>query len=386
MQAVTLPARRSHTYRRAQRLGALGLAPVIALLISGCDVRRETPANAELVPNSVELVRRAAADNAVQLTDFGQAWLAAGVNETEQAEMQRLVADSNAHLASLGGVYVSGLAPNDADVVDESASSPVVVGSWAPLISTLNQAAAQNFLAANADPDGNKARLLASIGTSQALTAQRLANLAGMADYDPVSELILAGWDGGMHDGIVDDVADLGEPTGGEATGITVADFQAIVKSEDAARYAFEVAAARNEGDLRTALRQRARIHGDRGQAWAVLGQIAETDQDPRLVAYSIPAELTPAELVLFVEKELTLRWASLIAAAAPDARGPLIEALLASQLTVAQWGGGIATFPGMPDIGDQFGGSPLQPDQPRIPYEWAAELEEIPDGGPTGD
>jgi hypothetical protein len=209
-----------------------------------------------------------------------------------------------------------------------------------------------------------------------------LAAENGIEGYDPVALLGITLGPG--SDLLNHDVGELGLPAGDEATGITVADFQAIVKSEDAARYAFEVYAARAEGELRTALRQRARVHGQRAQAWAVLGQIAETDQDPRLVAYQVPFELSPAELVLYIEKGLSDRWAALIAASAPGAREPLISALLASQFTVATWGGAFHTFPGIPELEGQFGATTELADNPRIPYEWAAELEEPEPPTPT--
>lgn len=379
-----------------------GLVLAGSIVLTGCaNVRAETPPPREPVPDAVELVRRTAADNAVTVATLASNILAAQISaesEPGPAELQRIDDDAAAHLAALGGVYVSGL-PDDA-AAQTSAGEPVetVMGGYLPLIQLLNQSAARNLNAAATDSNGDKARLLASIGTSQALAAARLAGIQGMPDYEPISQLISSGWLGGavageVGDGAGDDAGDgdavigagggghdvgeLGAPEGTEATGITVADFQAIVKSEDAARYAFEVFAARSEGDLRTALRQRARVHGARAQAWAVLGQIAETDQDPRLVAYQVPFELSPAELVLYTEKGLSDRWAALIAAAAPGAREPLIEALLASQFTVAAWGGAIATFPGIPELEGQFGAATDLADTPRIPYEWAAELEE---------
>jgi len=404
INSPTLPATRLRAYRRALRAGAIGharstapltglvIALFMAVALTGCDVRLETPPPTEPVPDAIELVRRTAADDALRLSEL--ATITPLATADNQAWFTRLAGDSQAHLAALGGVYESGIAVGpEADLGAEHEVEPtgelmpadsLTFDSWDSAISSLNAAAARNLNAAAVEADGAKARLLASIGTSQVLAAARLATLAGWADYDPISALVAAGWADESADSGTDPAEHLGEPEGDEATGITVADFQAIVQSEDAARYAFEVYAARSEGDLRAALRQRARVHGARAEAWAQLGQLAETDQDPRLVAYQIPEGLSPAELVLFFEKELTTRWAALIAAAAPGARGPLIEALLASQLTVAQWGGAVATFPGMPELTDQFGSLPLEPDQPTIPYEWAAQLEEVPEGPVT--
>ena len=389
--AHTLPASRP-LLRPARRFIALSLAPLLAISLAGCDVRLETPPHAEREPDAVELVRAAAADDAAHIAD--QAYLSANLSSNSffADQLSRVHDEAAAHLAALGGIYVSGLDDDDAaagpDAAAEGASDGAVYSGPAAFVNTLNQAAARNLNAANVDANGDKARLLASIGVSQALAAHRIHLLnvpegeTWSDDYDPVAELVLAGWTGGTHDGVIDEVAELGEPAGDEATGLTVADFQAIVQSEDAARYAFEVAAARTEGDARAAFRQRARVHGARAQAWAVLGLIAETDQDPRLVAYQVPIDMPMAELVLSIEQGLSNRWAALIAAAAPGTRGPLIEAFLASQLSVELWGGGIATFPGMPELAGQFGAPVTPPDQPRIPYEWAAGL---PEEEPTG-
>jgi hypothetical protein len=369
------PARRTFSRRRFGRCAAFSLASLLALSLSGCDVRLETPPPLEPVPDAIEQVRRTAADDAEQIAQLSAVAALAEVPDAVREELMRINSDARAHLASVGGIYVSGLpspvglsdyASEEIDSLPQHATVPEV-------IEALNQAAARNLASAVNDSNGEKARLFASLALSQGLAAERLAALVEVENPDPIS----------IWYGVASDV-DFGSPDGDEATGITVSDFQAIVKSEDAARYAFEVTAARSEGDMRAAFRQRARVHGARAQAWAELGQIAETDQDPRLVAYQIPFELSPAELVLFVEKELSLRWAALIAAAAPGAREPFIEALLASQLSMIQWGGAVSTFPGMPELEGSFGSIPTAPDVPRIPYEWAAQLPEEPHDGPT--
>ena len=376
---ATLPAPPRRSYRAAprfcapllcRRFTASGLLLATALLFAGCDVRLETPPPAEPVPDAIELVRRTVAADAERIAQLSAIAAVGEESEAVREELLRINADARAHLASVGGIYVSGLSLPD-DNVEAEAALPQNA-TVAEVLSELNRAAHNNISNAVGDPNGNKARLFASIGISQGLAAERLAAASGVENPDPITN-----WYG------LEGEAELGSPDGHEATGITVADFQAIVKSEDAARYAFEVAAARSEGDLRAAFRHRARLHGARAQAWAALGQIAETDQDPRLVAYQIPLDIPPAELVLLIENGLSLRWAALIAAAAPGARSPLVEALVASQQTVAQWGGSVAAFPGIPELEGSFGSAATAPDAPRIPYEWAAELPEEPHEGP---
>jgi len=366
--SATLPATRAHAYSLARRFGAVGLTALMTLGATGCEVRLETPPPTEPTPDAVEQVRRSAVADTIQIAELSNQLAASEVSAEVRAELERIAADSGAQVAALGGIYVSGLEeltgddealPDEPVAITEPASVP-------SLVSALNDAAARNFEAADADENGEMARLLAVIGVNQGLAAWRLAQATGPEPEDPLIRFF----------GTDDEVA-LAEALEAGTTGITVADFQAIVKSEDAARYAFEVTAARNADELRAALRWRARVHAARATAWAQLGLIAQTDQDPRLVAYQIPEGLSPAELVLYIETGLSNRWGALIAEAAPGARTWLIENLMASQLQVALWGGATGTFPGMPEIGDQFGGAPLLPDQPRIPYEWAAELPE---------
>jgi hypothetical protein len=223
-------------------------------------------------------------------------------------------------------------------------------------------AASENRLVANEVAEGSLARLLASIGASQAVAAAELRfQMEGdTALVDPGLNLPLGTFPGETL-----------------PAGISISEFQAAVSSDDAARFAYEVAAARNEGDIRAMMRELARMHGRRGQVWAELGNLAGTDQDPRQVAYQVPEGLTPAELVLYVETELSLLWSSLIASAAQSTRQSLIDLFLETRLMTRQWGGTPVTFPGMPEIETEFGGAPDLPNNPRIPTIWIPTIED---------
>jgi len=362
--------------------GFVGLL-VITLALAGCaDLRLETPPPTEPEPDAVELVRRATVDDALAVADCASlAKQATGVSAGEVAELNRIAADAQAYVAALGGIYDSGLEPiglpeyggdNDASaeaIMDGGARESCSV---ADVIGELVAAASANQVNADAAESGDKARLLGSIATAQQVAALRLGRVAGGLDVttDGVVGQDVMDQDVADHEVADHEVADQEDQDAAPA-GLTVADYQAIVAGEDAARYALEVTAARLRGaDLageRAIIRAIAREHGARALYWAELGQIADTAQDPRQVAYVVPAG-EPAELVLQFTSDLAELYATLLSRAAPGTRLALINALVQATLMREEWGGWVATFPGAPDITALFPGAAPAADAPAFP------------------
>ncbi|MCL1801982.1 MAG: ferritin-like domain-containing protein [Promicromonosporaceae bacterium] len=387
--AFTLPGRRPGGRALASRLRAgarAGLAACCALvllvLLGGCtDLRLDTAPPTEPIPDAFELVRRTAVDDVLFLIARAESALSGDLDEPIRVELERVIADAQAHYAALGGTYVSGLELEagegvaageggeagggavGAGVVPAPGADPaanlVEAATWPQVAESLFAAGLVNRVTANEVPSGDVARLLAAIGTNQTIHAITLWELGGNYTAQYL---------------IPENPTEIVDPAG-----VTVSDFQAIIKSEDAARFAFEVAAARNEGDVRAMLLLLSREHGERAAYWALASHVTGTDQDPRLVAYQVPAGMTASELVMFLEVGISEIWADLIPVAAAGTRTLVIEEFLATTVTAHQWGAAPATFPGMPEIETMFGGAPAMPDEPRLPPMWAEMVEEDP-------
>ncbi|WP_139123061.1 DUF4439 domain-containing protein, partial [Cellulosimicrobium cellulans] len=74
------------------------------------------------------------------------------------------------------------------------------------------------------------------------------------------------------------------------------------------------------------------------------------TDQDPRRVAYDVPADEDTAALARRLEAELAQSYASLVATAAPASREALLALLTNSWQAALAWGAAPVAFPGLPE------------------------------------
>ncbi|MCL1870715.1 MAG: DUF4439 domain-containing protein [Promicromonosporaceae bacterium] len=340
--------------RRTSRLLA-GLVAVLLLgVLSGCGLRLETAPPTEPVPDATELLRRTAVTDAL-----GVATLADAARQTKgeasavTTELERVSKDSHAQAEALGGPYVSGL-PSDPSVLPKP-----VHATPAEVVRALVDAAGRSRTAASTTTDGDLARLVASIGASQTVSATRLATAAGLeapkavpvavpppgaATASPSPEPT-----GSPTPGAVATTAPGDEPTVPPA-GLTASDYQALVVAEDGARYGLEVWAARSSGAERERLLARSVVHGTRAQAWAELARIADTDQDPRRIAYVLPPGKDAKALVQAIEEGLATDYASLVGTTEAGTRGVLVDLLVDAALTRNAWGGVPLTFPGLPE------------------------------------
>lgn len=346
------PARRP---RRPRARVALVAALLVGVL-GGCGVRLETPPPSEPVPDALEQVRRTAVADALGVAELATtAQQAAGLPEPVGTELARVAADAHAQADALGGPYDSGL---DADVDVEPTASPDVSpppAAPADVVDALSDAAGRNRTAATTTSSGDLARLLASIGAAQTVSATRLAALAQVPGPEPVVPVMpRPGAEPATPTPGTSPTAVATTAPGDEGavlpSGLSAADFRALVVSEDGARYALEVRAARAGGDERARLVERSRTHGDRAQAWAELGGIAGTAQDPRRVAYVIPRADDDATLVRTISTGLATDYASLVGTTAPTTRGLLVDLLIESALTLDAWGAPPLAFPGLPE------------------------------------
>lgn len=356
-------ARRTRPAARAGRLLAVVTVLATGVLAAGCGVRLDTPPPTEPSPDTVEVLRSGAVDDALAVAALVADVTPRVTDPAALAVLGEAAAFAEQHVDALGGVYDSGLedpAEPEGDVAGEAGTDAPGTGTAAPgadgttsdpgttgtstdaagtpapgtattddVVTALVGAAGRTGAAADASPDARLARLLASVAASEHVSAQRLAAAtgstaaAGLADPPPVDEA---------------------------PGGVGAADLTTLVEAEDAAGYGYEVRAAQSEGDVRTAAVARAAQHRARAQGWALAAGTDGTPQDPRRVAYALPDGTDTAALARQVESGLAQTYASLVAAAAPTSRTEAVALLADAWASAVAWGEAPVAFPGLPE------------------------------------
>lgn len=367
-------------HRYGRRRAALAAALLVALVTTGCGVRLESPPVAEPVPDSLEVVRRTAVSDALLVAERAEGALEQVPRGRERlvAELTRIVVDSESQAAELGGEYDSGLATDDPAGTPEAsaAEDPTTVPD---VVASLADAAARSRTAAGTTTDGPLARLLASVGAAQTVSATRLAALADVAGPDVVEPRIPepvgqgraaqsvspapeesdgADGAGGTDEG--DEAQDVSseDPADDDVPpeGLTVDQLETLVVSEDATGYALRLRAALADGTRRERLLAREEAHLRRATAWARLAGTQDTAQDPRRVAYEVPrrTEQGDSALVRTLENDLATDYATLVAGTAPGSRGTVVDLLVDAALALDDWGAEPSPFPGLPEQADE--------------------------------
>lgn len=361
--AARRPPRGPRRHRPGTALAALLVT--VATVLAGCGLRLETPAPTEPSPDAHEVVRRAAVEDALTVAELADDVAPAVADPAVRALLDETAGFARQHVDALGGVYDSGLPrpgetpgttsepsvevtttpPSGVDATTGTTTDP---GSTAPagpdaeggttaappttddVVTALVGAAQRTRASADATRDTGLARLLASVATSEHVSAQRLAAATG-------------------SDAAADLTAD--PPVVESApSGVGATDLATLVAAEDAAGYAYEVRAAQADGDVRAAAVARAAQHRTRAEAWALAAGTDGTDQDPRRVAYDVPAGEDTATLARRLETELAQSYASLVATAAPASREAALALLTDSWQSALAWGAAPVAFPGLPE------------------------------------
>ncbi len=296
---------------RPRRPGARGraLASVLvlatALLVSGCELRFESPAPTVPAAGPVERARAATVTDAQAVRSLADAALT-GADAGVAAVLARTADDATAHTAALGGVYVSGLAGSTAPAAPPTTpTSPATTAhhDTREVVDLLVAAADRSRAAAESVPDGPLARLLASITLSRLQDARALVAAAGL----PTSGTTEAA------------TPSTDIPSGAS---LPTAEVTQIVLIEDQAGFAEEVAAAWLDATARATVLARAEGHRERAREWAVRASIDSTSRDPRRTAYALPFEphdaSTSGALVATVETALTSAYLTAVASSDP--------------------------------------------------------------------
>lgn len=362
---VEHPAGGRRTGRRMRQLRVAVVVAVLGTALSACGVRLETPAPVEPSPDAVEQVRARTVDDALALADAAgaaQASLATGADAGADpaavtALLDEVSATSGLHAQELGGVYDSGL-PQPTD----SPTSPApTTTTWTPaqVLALLVDGAATARRDAETVEDGPLARLVGSVGVARSELASRVSAAAGLPLPEAtVSTVSTADADGTPTASAAPTTTPSVGPdddAGGVPAGLASSDLSALVVAEDQAGYSFEVVAAVLAGDQRTQAQTAAAVHRARAEDWAVLAGTTGTVNDPRRVAYAVPAGIDdPAVatgLARDVQTTLADTYATMVARAEAGSRAALLDGLLAGTTDARTWGAAPVPFPGMPEL-----------------------------------
>jgi len=320
-------------HRRTSWCRLLFAAVAVAVLLGGCDLRRETAAPTPRSADAAEQARQRAAVESRDLFDLAHQSAVAAAEDLRPV-LSRVGAHASAQLAQLGGVHVdpyatpTGAGPS-ATARDGGASTatPLALNPTA-FVARLYESYRTTRGAAAAVTDGKLARLLDSISADRIIQAQRLAQLGAVkVPLLKTTEI----------------------PTS-LPSGLAASAAVALVAAEDEAGYAFEVAAALRSGAARDSARARAAIHRNRAQAWAEAAGVATTSQDPRRAAYTIDRAAAATHLPADVESALAARYGSLVATLSPSNRAVMIDAFADCASAARVWGAPETAFPGLPE------------------------------------
>lgn len=336
------------------------------LVLTGCGLRLDGPTPAEPVPDADEVSRQAMVADASAIRGGAEQALAlAATDSAEATALTQVIAFSDLHTAALGGVYSSGIDHGNDSTGDgagdlgqtelEPGSVPSGDGvtpappapspeppppSSAQVVSLLTQAAARARGSLITPTDPLLARLYASIAASQLDSARDLAARAGV-------------------DFVLPEAFTTQMPTT-LPLNLAASDLTTVVRSEDAAGFAYEVMAPHLSDDARALAIDRAQVHRARAQAWAELASLDGTASDPRQVAYTLPAAAdggsalasteTMSALAAQLEDTLATTYATLTGQVDAENRAAMADLLVDSRTAARTWGAPLVAFPGMPE------------------------------------
>jgi hypothetical protein len=347
--------------------GRAALLAAAVLALTACGVRLETPPPPPPTPDAAEILRQRTVADALLLQE-----LAATTDHPDpavQVVVDAVEEAAGAHVDALGGVYDPGTGPDEpAPDPAEGASAPSPGGAPSPtdgsgtpqaddadgpdpagaddavglLAATLTGTAETALASADEAADGPLARLLGAVAANRLVLGERLT--AAVDGPDGAVGTRTAAWD------VVD------PDPGALPPGLAEPSAVPLVTAEDLAGQAWEVVAARRDGDSRAAAADRAAAHRARAQAWAEAAAVAGSGLDPRRTSYALPAGVLSGDAgaaasdLAALETRLADAYASLVAQADPGARGPLVAASADAAAAAAALTGDVPVLPGMPE------------------------------------
>lgn len=310
--SVRTPARRGAVARRA-----LGAALLAAVTLTGCGVRLETPPPEVPVADAAEEVRQQAARAASELHAAARSARTAA-DEPEVVEVLVAVETAAArHHAALGGLWEPwpGAGPDaTASPGPDATPTPTPADSTPGDVLDLLEESAAAARDGAIDQAGELGRLLGSVAISRTHLA---ADLGGALGVD-VQTL---------------PAAPLPAPEPGSVDPGTS-------RAVDAARYAFEVVAARSDGGQRDAAVARA------AQLAAVAGAVAP-EEDEREVAYDVSGADTTRDLAGAAELDVVAAYLALLDGDRTD-RAAVLDAATHAARQARSWDTALPVLPGL--------------------------------------
>lgn len=300
-------------------------------LVTGCGVRLETSVPQPIAPDSNELARQAMVNDVVLIQEDVTSALAA--HEFTDSQLATLIhlRERNANYERLlGGIYRSGLPQDEPEDLPEVPLTPIesVYGPQEVIDRLLaSTGRVRTTLPIATDPD--LARLFGSMAIGNLLLAQEIAKASDLEFVVPEF---------------------LSEPVPDTILGlIPTNSIESLIHNEDATGYGFEVIAAMRHPDRRAVALEQGRLHRETSQFWADMSGLAQTPQDPRRVAYTLPFELTADDAVApeqdlvalaqEMESNLATNYVDLIALSTPDNRSYFFDSAIRTALIGVDWG-----------------------------------------------
>lgn len=273
----------------------LGAVTALALL-AACSVRLDTPPAEIPTPGPVQQVRADLAAATHEL--IGQAQAAAAQSDGALAqELTALAGASRQHLAALGGLWTPPPRPDTPTPEPTRTATSATAQDVVSLLDRMTDADALADTLETADLPARTATLIASITLYRHAALARLRHDLG--DDAPDSPQLLQ-----LPDHLSGDVGPL-------------------CRTLDGLGYAYEVRAARSQGQQRSTATDRAQHYRAAAEQVAQAAGIDGTTSDPRSASYQLGDDL--ADTIASWQAELVPAWLALIGPADPSARAALL-------------------------------------------------------------
>lgn len=355
-------APRSARARRPPLLRTAALL-VVALGTAGCGLRLESPPPAEPSPDAVEQVRARTVDDALDLAQAATAVAPTVTDEPVRAVLDDVAAFSARHAEELGGRYVSGL---PTPTVSATTTAAPTVTDVTGLLEELAADAARAAKDADEVPDGELARLVASVSVARDQLTDRLAAAGALPRPAPTAAPD-ARADGATP---TDPAAPTSGPTDGtgpaegtgatDGTGATTPPEGAaeLALAHDEAAWTSTVLAARADDAARAGLLEAAARHRAASDVWARTAGVAGQPSDPRRAAYALPAGVDDPVVVeslpRALEQAVADAAASAVVGAPTGTRAAAVAELRTATAAAVARGAAPVPFPGMPELATQ--------------------------------